>query len=47
MTQKSTFNNYENKESTLNNEEDDYQNLIIRLKQISANIALLEKTIFR
>ena len=41
-----TSHNIENNESTLNSEESDYKNLIIRLKDISLTIALLEK-IFR
>ena len=38
--------NIQNDEYSQNNEESDYQNLIIRLKEIKANIALLKKTIF-
>ena len=47
MNEEFTPNNLENEEFTLNNEESDYKNLITRLKEISSNIALLEKTIFR
>ena len=39
--------NIENDEFNLNNEESDYKNLIIRLREIKSNIALLEKTIFK
>jgi hypothetical protein len=35
----------ENDEFIPNNEESDYKNLMIRLKEISATIALLEKNI--
>ena len=45
MNQKFTSNNIENDEFTMNTEESDYKNLITRLKEISANIALLEKII--
>ena len=45
MNENITTNNIENEEFTLNNEESDYQKLITRLKEISATIALLEKTI--
>ena len=37
----------ENDEFTLNSEETDYTNLIIRLKEIKSTIDLLEKTIFK
>ena len=46
MDKKFTSNNFENDESTLNTEECDYQNLVIRLKEISSIIALLEKRYF-
>ena len=46
MIENLNSNNIENNESTLNSEESDYKNLIIRLKDISLTIALLEK-IFR
>ena len=46
MDEKLTSNNIENDSSTLNHEERDYKNLISRLKEISAKIALLEKRIF-
>ena len=45
MNEKFTSNNIENEEFNLNTEEIDYKNLITRLKEISANIALLEKII--
>ena len=35
----------ENNEFNLNNDDGDYKDLIIRLKEIKSNIALLEKTI--
>ena len=40
-------NNTEHDESYLNTQERDYKNLIIRLQEIRATIAILEKTIFR
>ena len=40
-------NNIENDELNLNNEDSDYKELIIRLKEIKSSIALLEKTIFK
>ena len=43
MNEKSTTNNIENNEFTLNNEDSDYKNLITILKEISTTIALLEK----
>ena len=39
--------NKENDESFLNNEDKEYNDLIIRLKEIKSTIALLEKTIFK
>ena len=39
--------NIENDEFNLNNEDRDYKDLIIRLKEIKTNIALLKKTIFK
>ena len=39
--------NIENDEFTVNTEKSDYKNLIIKLKDISTTIALLEKIIFR
>ena len=46
MDEKFTENN-ENNEFSLNSEENDYKNLITRLKEIKSTIALLEKTIFK
>ena len=43
MNEKFTSNNYENDELNLNTEESDYKNLVTRLREISAKIALLEK----
>jgi len=43
MNEKFTSNNVENNEFTFNNENIDYENLIIRLKEISKTIFLLEK----
>ena len=47
MSEKFTSNNIQNDEFNLSNKEIDYKNLVIRLKNIRLNIALLEKTIFR
>ena len=38
-------NSIENEEFNLNNQESDYKDLIIRLKEIKLSISLLEKTI--
>ena len=43
MDDEFTSNNYKNDDFTINNLESDYKNLIIRLKDISSTIALLEK----
>ena len=43
MNEEFTPKNIENDEFTLNNEDADYINLIIRLKEISKTIALFEK----
>jgi len=40
-------NNIQNDQFNLINEESDYKDLIIRLKEIKSTIALLEKTIFK
>ena len=40
-------NNIENDEFNLGNEDSDYKDLIIKLKEINSTIALLEKTIFK
>ncbi len=48
MDEKSTSNYIENDNFNLNNnKENDYINLINRLKEISKNIRLLEKTILK
>ena len=47
MDEKIISKNIENDEFNLNSEEDDYKNLINRLKQIRLNIELLEKIISR
>ena len=47
MNEELTPNNVDNDDFILNTEDDDYKNLIIKLKDISTNIALLEKIIFR
>ena len=43
MNDKSNSRNIENDKFSFNNEEDDYENLIIKLKEISESIAYLEK----
>ena len=40
-------NNNDNHEFDLNNEDSDYKDLMIRLKEIKTTIALLKKTIFK
>ena len=47
MSENLNTNNIENDEFNLKNEESDYKNLIIRLREIKSKIALLEKTIFK
>ena len=47
MSENLNSNNIENDELNLNNEDSDYKDLIIRLKEIRSSIALLEKTIFK
>jgi len=47
MSENLNFNNIENDEFNLTNEDSDYKDLIIRLKEIKTNIALLKKTIFK
>ena len=47
MNEKFTSNNIKNDEVILNADENDYKNLITKLKEISSTIALLETTIFR
>tara|TARA_A100001388_G_C28600964_1_gene418108 strand:+ start:252 stop:395 length:144 start_codon:yes stop_codon:yes gene_type:complete len=46
MNEKSTSNNIVDDQFNLNSEENDYENLITRLKEISKTIALVEKIIF-
>ena len=43
MNEKFVSNNIKNDDLSLKNELSDYENLIIRLKEISSNIALLKK----
>ena len=43
MNEKSTSYNAENDDFNLNTEENDYKNLITRLKEIKTTIGLLEK----
>ena len=45
MNKISTENYLQNEEFSQNTEETDYKNLIMRLKEISLKISLLEKTI--
>ena len=45
MSENFNSNNNKNEEFNLNNEDIDYKDLIIRLKEIKSIIALLEKTI--
>ncbi len=40
-------NNFENNEFNLNNEDCDYKDLIIRLKEIKSTIVLLAKTMVK
>ena len=47
MSENLNSNNIENDEFNLNNEDSDFKDLIIRLKEIKATIALLKKTIFK
>ena len=47
MDEKIISKNIENDEFNFNSDEDDYKNLINRLKQIRLNIELLEKIISR
>ena len=47
MSENLTSNNIDNDDLNLNSEESDYDNLIIKLKEIKTTIALLEKTIFK
>ena len=47
MNENFNSNNIENDQFTLNIEDSDYKDLIIRLKEIKTTIALLKKTIFK
>ena len=47
MSKNLNSNNIENHEFNLINEDSDYKELMTRLKEIKATIALLEKTIFK
>ena len=47
MSENLNSNNIENDEFNLINEDGDYKDLIIRLKEIKSTIALLEKIIFK
>ena len=47
MDENLNSNNLENDEFNLINEDGDYKDLIIRLKEIKSTIALLEKIIFK
>ena len=47
MSENLNSNNNENEEFNLKNEDIDYKDLIIKLKDIKSTIALLEKTIFK
>ena len=47
MSENLNSNNIENDEFNLINEDDDYKDLITKLKEIKLTIALLEKTIFK
>ena len=47
MSENLDSNNIENNEFNLKNEDSDYKDLITRLNEIKAAIALLEKTIFK
>ena len=47
MSENFNSNNNKNEEFNLNNEDIDYKDLIIRLKDIKSTIALLEKIIFK
>ena len=47
MSENSNSNNLENYEFNMNTKDSDYQDLIIRLKEIKSTVALLEKTIYK
>ena len=47
MSENLNSNNIENDEFNLNDEDSDYKDLILKLREIKSTIALLEKTIFK
>jgi len=47
MSENLNSNHIENDELNLTDEDSDYKDLIIRLREIKSNISLLEKTIFK
>ena len=47
MNENLNSNNIENDDFNLINEDIDYKDLIVKLKEIKSTIALLEKTIFK
>ena len=47
MSENLNSTNIENDELNMKNEDSDYKDLITRLRKIKANIALLEKIIFK
>ena len=47
MSENLNSNNIENEEFNLNTEDNDYKDLITRLREIKSNIDLLEKKIFK
>ena len=47
MSENLNSNNIENDEFNLKTKDSDYQDLIIKLKEIKSTIALLEKIIFK
>ena len=47
MSENLNSNNIEKDDFNVKTEDNDYKNLIIKLKEIKSTIALLEKTIFK
>ena len=47
MSGKLNSNNIEKDEFNVNTEDNDYKDLIVKLKEIKSNISLLEKIIFK
>ena len=47
MSENLNSNNIENDESNLNTEDNDYKDLMNRLKEIKSTITLLEKKLFK